>query len=331
MGTCRVAVVGDGGWGTALSLLLHERGAHVRIWSAFPDYVREVVTRRENRLYLPGVSLPHELEWTADPAEAVARADVVVLAVPSRYWRSVLERFRGLVPTRCRVLSVAKGLDPQNRERLSQVAWRLLDVGPVSVLSGPSLAPEVARGLPTAVTVASEDPEAARQLQRLFHGPRFRVYTSTDVIGVELGGALKNIIALAAGVCDGLNFGDNARAALITRGLAEMTRLGTVMGARRETFYGLSGMGDLVLTCTSPHSRNHQVGERLGRGESIGQIVSGMKQVAEGVTNAPIVWELAQGLGVDMPVTAEVCAVLEGRRRPLDAVRALMERDLKAE
>ena len=327
----RIAILGDGGWGTALGLLLVKQGAAVRMWGPFPDYIERLRRERENTLFLPGVPLPETLYWTADRAEAVAGAEVVILASPSKYYRSVLESFAGALPADCALLSVSKGLDAATRRRLSEVAGEVLGRTSVAVLSGPSLAGEVARGVPTAVVIACADRSRAHALQKIMASPQFRVYTSEDVVGVELGGALKNIMAIATGVSDGLGFGDNTRAALITRGLAEMTRLGLALGARLETFAGLSGLGDLIVTCTSRSSRNHMVGERLGRGETLDGIVGSMSQVAEGVTTCAIARALARERSVRTPITDEVHAVLHEGRRPAQAVETLMTRDARPE
>jgi glycerol-3-phosphate dehydrogenase (NAD(P)+) len=326
-----VAILGDGGWGTALGLHLLRQGHRVRVWGPFPDYVRQVRERGENVFYLPGVPLPPELAWVADRAEAVAGADVVVLAVPSKFFRDTVGRFAGLIPPGCAVVSVAKGLDPQTRRRMTETAESALGLKSVAALSGPSFAEEVARGVPTAVVVACADPGRAEKLQAAFNGPRFRVYTSDDVIGVELGGALKNVIAIAVGVCDGIGFGENTRAAVITRGLAEITRLGVALGAHAATFAGLSGIGDLVVTCTSRRSRNHTVGVRLGRGERLAAIVADMKQVAEGITNAAAARAVAQERQVAVPITEQICAVLHEGRDPHAAVEALLTREPRPE
>lgn len=327
----QVAVIGDGAWGTALALLLHEKGYRVTVWGPFPEYIETLRMKRENIRFLPGVNLPPEIDLTSSLPAALDQAQVCVLAVPTRYFRAVVTRMSGLVPSDCRVISVAKGLDPETFDRMSQVAETVLGLRHVAVLSGPSHAEEVARSIPTAVVVASPDPEINRFHQSLFATPRFRVYTSPDVVGVELGGALKNVIAIAVGVSDGLGFGDNTRAALMTRGLAEMTRLGCAMGAQATTFAGLSGMGDLIATCTSRHSRNRNAGERLGRGEPVKEILASTQQAVEGIWNCAAVWSLAQRYGVEMPVTGEVYAVVHEGKRPLDAMKSLMARDLKPE
>lgn len=323
--------MGDGGWGTALALVLHRNGHAVRVWGAFPDYTAETRHRGENFKFLPGVPLPPELGWTAAAGEALDQADAVVLAVPSRFFRASLERFAALLPASAMVLSVTKGLDPAERRRMTEVAESVLSRRPVAALSGPSLAAEVARGVPTAVTVACTEHRQAAAWQRLFSNAAFRVYTSDDVIGVELGGALKNIVAIAAGISDGIGFGDNSKAALVTRGLAEMTRLGRALGAHPATFAGLSGLGDLFVTCASRQSRNRGVGERLGRGESIAHILEGMEQVAEGVWTCEVARQLAEQHRVSVPIIEEVCAVIHRGRDPRAAVQALMTRELRHE
>ena len=327
----RITIVGDGGWGTALGLLLRQYGRDVTVWGPFADYVNEVRQRRENARFMPGVGLPPEIRWTADPAEACAGAGMAVLAVPSPFFADVCRRFCGVLPADVPVVSVTKGLDPATHRRMSAIAAAALGARRVAVLSGPSLAGEVARGLPTAVVAAAADEALAVQVQRLFSGPRFRVYTSTDPVGVELGGVVKNVIAIAAGVSDGLGFGDNTRAALITRRLAEMTRLACSLGARAETLSGLSCMGDLIVTCNSRQSRNRGVGERLGRGEKLGDILSGMRMVAEGVPNCRLVVDLAAEHGIDVPISAQVCAICHGGQDPQQALISLMGRESKPE
>jgi len=327
----QIAVIGDGGWGTALALSLDSAGHSVTVWSPFPEYLRDLQTHRENRLYLPGIPLPPGLRWTADPAAAVAEASVVVLAVPTQYFRATVRRFAGRIPACARIVSVAKGLDSETLDRMSRVAEIELHRESVAALSGPSLADEVARGIPTAVVIAAREARLARALQAVFNTPRLRVYTSDDVIGVELGGALKNVIALAVGASDGLGFGSNTRAALITRGLAEITRLGVALGAHSATFAGLSGLGDLIVTCTSALSRNHAVGERLGRGETLADILAGMKQVAEGVPNSRTALQLAQSAQVDTPILRAVHAVLFDGLSPRQAVTDLMGREARPE
>ncbi|HOE60144.1 MAG TPA: NAD(P)H-dependent glycerol-3-phosphate dehydrogenase [Kiritimatiellia bacterium] len=326
-----ITIIGDGGWGTAVGLLLNGYGHAVTLWGPFPEVVDEIRERRENTRFLPGIPLPETLRWTADAAEAVAGADVVILASPSKFLAQVCERFKGLIPADCLTVSLTKGLCETTHCRMSQLARTILGLRSIVVLSGPSHAEEVARRLPTAVVAASEEEELTRRVQQLFSGPAFRVYTSPDPLGVEIGGAVKNVIAIAVGVSDGLGFGDNSRAALITRGLAEITRFGTALGACPATFSGLSGAGDLIVTCTSRHSRNHMVGERLGRGERIQEILDSMKMVAEGVWNAKIIHALSRTHGVSMPITEVVHALCYEGLSARDAVEALMTREVKPE
>ncbi len=324
-------VIGDGGWGTALALILHRNGHSVRVWGPFPDYVAEIAARRENPRFLAGIPLPAEIAWTADPAAAVDGANLVVLATPSQFYAGVLQRFSPVWPSGALAVSVTKGLDRETHHRMSAVAESILGAGPVAALSGPSFAEEVAKGLPTAVVAACADPVLAARAQEAFTQAAFRVYTSDDVVGVELGGALKNVIAIAAGACDGLGLGINTKAALVTRGLAEMTRLGVALGAHPATFAGLSGTGDLMLTCFGRLSRNRSVGERLGRGEKAEDILRGMAQVAEGVTNCDNAAALAREAGVEMPIAEAVHAVVRGRMGPREAVAHLMGRDPRPE
>ena len=327
----RIAVIGDGGWGSALALVLHRNGHRVRVWGPFADYIARIREERENVKFLPGADLPPEIEWTADRSEAVDGADAAVLAVPSRFYREVVGSFAPHIPKSALVVSVTKGLDKDTGRRMTEVAQDFLAHGPVAALSGPSHAEEVARGIPTAVVIACADHDRAVALQKLFMNPAFRVYTSDDVVGVELGGALKNVIAIAAGASDGIGFGDNTKAALITRGLAEITRLGTALGAHPATFAGLSGMGDLVVTCASRYSRNRAVGERLGRGEKIEDILKSMEQVAEGVWTCSTALRLASEHQVDVPITEEVDAVICKGKDPRHAVQSLLSRDPKPE
>ncbi len=327
----KVAILGDGGWGTALAVMLVKQGVSVRLWGPFPEAIETMRAAGENKIYLPDIALPDSLELVSDRAAAVEGATVAVLAIPTRYFRSVLESFAALMPAEAALVSVAKGFDPQTNARMTELTRSILPAHDVAALSGPSHAEEVARGIPTAVVLASQTPAQAKRLQKLFMNPRFRVYTSDDVQGVELGGALKNVIAVAVGIADGLGFGDNTRAALITRGIAEITRLGEAMGSRGETFAGLSGIGDLIVTCTSRHSRNRAVGERLGQGESIAAIHNSMQQVAEGIWNCAIASKLARWHDVSTPIIDQVNRVVHDGTRPTDAVAALMEREPKAE
>jgi glycerol-3-phosphate dehydrogenase (NAD(P)+) len=307
-------------------MILSGNGNPVTIWGPFEEEIKAIRNAGENTVYLPGVKIPPAIQWTSNPADA-KEAELIVLVVPSRFVRSALETFKPHLRADALIVSATKGLDEKTHQRMSEVAREVLG-RKIAVLSGPSHAEEVARGVPTAVTVAGEN---AGIIQQAFLGKTFRVYTSDDVIGVELGGTLKNIIAVAAGILDGIGLGDNSKAALMTRGLAEITRLGVALGAKSETFYGLSGIGDLIVTCASRHSRNRSVGERLGKGEKLSDIMGGMKQVAEGIWNAKAARDLAGDLGIEMPITEEVCAVVEDGKDPRLALKDLMSRDPKAE
>ncbi len=326
----KVLVIGDGGWGTALALVLESNGHDVTIWGPFPEYTEQVQSTRENSSFLPGVPIPESIALTSD-INVAADADVAVLAVPTKYFTSIMEQFAGVLPASCSAVSVAKGLDRDSHQRMSQVASNILKLDAVAALSGPSHAEEVAKNIPTAVTIASPDAQQALDLQELFSSSTFRVYTSDDVTGIELGGALKNVIAVAVGVSDGMGFGDNTRAALITRGLSEMTRLGCALGAQASTFYGLSGMGDLIVTCTSQLSRNRSVGERIGKGESIEQLLGDMKQAVEGVWNCKSALELARKMKVDVPITEQVYAIVHENKNPSEAVQDLLSREIRPE
>jgi len=326
----KATVIGDGGWGTALALVLERNGHEVTVWGPFQDYLEEIKLFGENVTYLPGVKVPASIEWTHDHESAVKDADLVVLVVPSRFYKPVVESFKPFLSPDTLVVSATKGLDEQTHERMSEVAEEILG-HPVAVLSGPSHAEEVARGVPCAVAIAAADHAAAAQIQQFFVNDTFRVYTLDDVVGVELGGALKNVIAIAAGMGDGMGFGDNSKAALMTRGLAEITRLGIALGAKPETFSGLSGIGDLMVTCMSRHSRNRGVGERLGKGESLEEIMASMKMVAEGVWNCQAAKELAEQHGIPVPITEQVNAVVHEGKDPRQAVMDLMARTPKPE
>jgi glycerol-3-phosphate dehydrogenase (NAD(P)+) len=334
MSAPRVGVIGAGSWGTALAALLAKGGKDVTLWSFEEDVVRQIREAGENTTYLEGVHLPASLKATSSLEEAVASADFLVSVTPSQFVRSVMSRAATHLPAGAVVVSASKGIETSTQKRMDEVLTEVLGKGisdRFAVLSGPSFALEVARDEPTAVVAASALEAVAASVQTLFQTRLFRVYTNTDVVGVELGGALKNVIALAAGVTAGLGFGHNTLAALITRGLAEMTRLGVALGAQASTFAGLAGMGDLVLTCTGELSRNRTVGYRLGRGEALEAILGEMHAVAEGVKTTQAVHELAQKQGVEMPICEEVYRMLVERKRPEEALRSLMGRDPKPE
>jgi glycerol-3-phosphate dehydrogenase (NAD(P)+) len=324
-----VAVLGDGGWGTTLALHAHRLGHRVRLWSAFPAYARELARRRVNPKFLPGIRLPSGLAITGELAEAADGARLIIVAVPSQHLRSVAARLRGLPEPGAAVLSVAKGLELRTLKRMSQVLHEELGRAPLAVLSGPNIATEIATGHPASSVIASHDHALAVRLQHLLMSERFRVYTSTDVAGVELGGALKNPIAIAAGIGDGLGFGSNAKAALITRGIVEMARLGLAMGAREQTFWGLSGLGDLVTTCLS--GRNRWLGEQLGRGRALKAVLASTPMVIEGIETSKAAVALGRRRRVELPIIEQVHAILFRRRSPREALQSLMGRAGKAE
>ena len=324
-----IAVLGDGGWGTTLAIYLHRLGHRVTWWGAFPDDVKRLDRRRENAKFLPGIRIPRSIRITPDLSDAVCSAQIVVLAIPSQYLRAVVRRLKRQPLSDTAFVSVAKGIEPRTLKRMSQVVAEELGRVPLAVLSGPNIASEIARGYPASSVVASSNRALASRIQQLFMSDRLRLYTSTDVIGVELGGALKNPIAIASGIGDGLGFGANAKAALITRGVVEMARLGVAMGAKEETFRGLSGLGDLVTTCLS--GRNRWLGEQLGRGRSLKQVLASTPMVIEGVETARAAVRLGRRHRVELPVIEQVHAILFCRRPPKRALQALMLRAGKAE
>jgi len=330
----KIAVIGAGSWGTALADLLAKKGLPVTLWVYEADLAERMAQTRENDLYLAGRVLCERLTYTSDLQDVCRGRDVLVLVPPSQVMRRVMEQAVGAIAPGTLIVSASKGIENDTLMPMSDVLFSILPAEQqerIAFLSGPSFAREVAQEMPTAVVAASRSLEAAQDTQRLFSTETFRVYTNHDIIGVELGGALKNVIAVAAGVSDGLGFGYNTRAALITRGLAEMTRLGLAMGAEAGTFAGLAGMGDLVLTCTGELSRNRTVGIELGKGRSLEEILGGMRMVAEGVKTTLSAWQLACRLGVEMPITEQVYRILYEGKDPRVAVTELMLRELKHE
>ncbi|HEY2783988.1 MAG TPA: NAD(P)H-dependent glycerol-3-phosphate dehydrogenase [Fimbriiglobus sp.] len=326
-----ISVFGSGGWGTAVAVLLAQKpDISVRLWGARAGTVARLNESRENLSQLPGVTIPGTVRITAEPSEAADGADGWVTAIPTAFLRPTLERLRNAYRTGTPIVSLTKGIEHETFRRPSEIIADVLGASPVAVLSGPSHAEEVARGMPTSVAVASPDAATATWIQELFGTDRFRVYTNADLIGVELAGALKNVIGIAAGICDGLGFGDNAKAALLTRGLVEMTRFGVAHGADPATFAGLAGLGDLITTCYSPHGRNRRVGERLAKGEPLSAVTAG-PQVAEGVYTSQSVFDRTARMGVDTPIMAGVYDVLYRGRPPLEAVQALLARTQKRE
>ena len=327
----KISVIGDGGWGTANAMLLAGYGHDVTLWGAFPEYIEEMRRTRRNEKFLKGVTLPDNLNLESDRAKAVTGAEVVVLAPPSKYFTSVVEGFKGLITKDMLVVSITKGLCEKTNRRMTDLGAEILGTGPIVALAGPTHAEEVSRGIPTAIVAACTDAAKAKRVQEIWSGPKFRVYTSPDPVGVEIGGAVKNVLAISVGCSDGMGFGDNTRAALITRGLVEMKRFVLAYGGSEETLNGLAGIGDLIVTCTSVHSRNHSVGERLGKGERIEDILGSMQMVAEGVWNSKVVHEIAKKLGVEMPICEMVYALCYKGLSAKDAAKAVMERRLKAE
>jgi glycerol-3-phosphate dehydrogenase (NAD(P)+) len=329
----RLAVIGAGSWGTTAAVLGSRNADHVTLWARRPELAEALNRSGENPDYLPGRPLG-EVRATARFDEALDGADVIALAVPSHGFRAVLDDAAPFVPPAALLLSLAKGLEQGSLKRMTEVAAEVLPGRPegrIGVLTGPNIATEVAAGMPTASVVAMGDTSAAEEVQRLFMTDAFRVYTNPDVVGCEIAGVVKNVVALAAGIAQGLGVGDNARAALITRGLAELTRFGLALGGNPLSFLGLAGIGDIVVTCTSPRSRNRSVGEALGRGRPLADVLGEMTMVAEGVRSTAAVLDRAAAAGVEMPIAEQVQAVLDGVRTPADAVSSLMLREAKSE
>ena len=329
----KVAVFGAGSWGTAFATVLANAGNQVSVWARRESLCEVINTRHENAEYLPGIRLSEAITATHDPAEAADGAEAVVLAVPSQSLRDNLADWAGVLPTAVPLVSLMKGVELGTTMRMSEVIAELTGAGPerIAVVSGPNLAREIAEGQPAASVVACADEGTAARLQKLCHSPTFRPYTNNDVVGCELGGACKNVIALAVGMAVGLGFGDNARASVITRGLAEIARLGTALGADEHTFSGLAGLGDLVATCSSPLSRNRTFGEKLGQGMTVADIASGTRQVAEGVKSCASISELAHRHDVEMPIAEHVTKVVAGEMTPKDMLFSLVSRSAKSE
>jgi glycerol-3-phosphate dehydrogenase (NAD(P)+) len=324
----KVAVLGAGSWGTALAMVLAENGNAVTVWGRDAQTLEQIRASRRNERYLPGVELPGELQYDSNLDGAISDSGCVVMAIPSKAFRGVAEK---LANTKGTLVSVTKGIEYETGKTMCGVLRDCAPGAHVAALSGPTFAIEVARGLPTAIVAASDDETTSRTVQELFHRPKFRVYRSNDLLGVELGGALKNVIAIAAGVCDGLRLGDNAKASLLTRGIAEIRRLGVAAGAQPETFAGLSGLGDLTLTCFSRQSRNRDLGERAGRGESVDTLLAAGTKLAEGYPTARSAHFLAKRLGIPTPITDEVYAILYEGKSARQALGDLLNRESKAE
>lgn len=330
----RLAVIGGGSWGTALAIVLAPRFEEVRLWVYEADLAERMARTRVNDVFLPGFTLPPNIAPSSELQACITGADIVLSVMPSDHVRSLYGRMLPWLAPEMLFVSATKGIEQGSLKRMSEVIAEVVGqkfAPRVGVLSGPTFAREVARGEPAAVVISSQDAELARTIQRAFSGPAFRLYTNSDPVGVELGAALKNVIAIAAGVCAGLGLGANTLAALVTRGLAEITRLAVAAGGHARTLAGLAGLGDLVLTCHGELSRNRTVGFELGRGRRLEDILAGMRMVAEGVHTTYAAVELAARLGVDMPITSQMHAVLRGEKSPTDSLRELMERSLKEE
>lgn len=329
-----VGVLGAGSWGTALALLLHNNGQKVSLWEFDGDLARKLHETRENKTFLPGVAIPPDIQISSDLKMVAAEKEILLMVVPSHVFREVCGHISKLNVKDAILVSCSKGIENETLLRMSEIFQEVLpDISAerIVVFAGPSHAEEVGRGIPTVVTAASSGREACHRIQDIFMSPVFRVYSSEDVVGVELGAALKNVIAIAAGIIDGVGFGDNTKAALLTRGMAEITRLGVAMGANPLTFTGLSGIGDLIVTCTSRHSRNRHVGEEIGKGKTLKQVLDSMVMVAEGVRTTRSVYDLAGQYDIDMPISREVYRVLFENKDPKKAVYDLMTRDPKEE
>ncbi len=327
----RIAILGDGGWGTTLAILLSKKGYPVTLWGAFIDYTKTMIKTRYNPKFLPGIKIPRQIKITSDIKSAVADKEIIVLAIPSQYTRLILKKIVGSFVKKTIFLSVTKGLEISSSKRMSEIIQAELGSVKLAVLSGPTIASEVAKEVPTAAVVASANKQIRKTIQAVFSTKRFRVYTNPDMIGVELAGSLKNVIAIACGVSDGLGFGTNTKAAILTRGVAEISRLGKEMGAKLETFSGISGLGDLVTTCISSQSRNRSVGELIGKGKSLKKIYRNMQMVAEGVPTAKSAYALSLKYNIDMPIIKEVYLLLYKNKSPRRAVNDLMTRRSKEE
>lgn len=327
----KVGIIGAGSFGTAVGILLSNKEYEVRIWDRKKELINEINTCRENRRYLPGIKVPDSLVGEDNIRKAVCNADAVIMAVPSSAVRGMCMELTDIIKENQVLISLVKGIENGTFKRMSQIMEEFYPCNPIGVLSGPSHAEEVSRNIPTTVVSSSKSLETAEFIQDLFITSEFRVYTNLDIIGVELGGAVKNIIALAAGVSDGLEYGDNTKAAIMTRGIAEIARLGVVLGAQPQTFAGLSGIGDLIVTCTSMHSRNRRAGILIGKGKTVEEALEEVKMVVEGVNTTKSVYELANKINIEMPITSELYKILYEKKPAKDAVLELMLRDKRHE
>jgi len=327
----KVSIIGDGGWGTTLAIHLSRKKYPVMLWGAFPANIAQIAQKRENKKFLPGYKIPSQVRLTSDIDEAIEFGDLVVLSVPSEYLTGTLKKIQETSYKGKVFVSVVKGVHPGSFKRMSEIIHDHLPHVPLVVLSGPTIALEVAAGIPTTAVAACGNEKLAVSIQKVFNSDTFRIYTNTDVVGVEIGGSVKNVIALACGICDGLKLGTNTKAAILTRGLTEITRLGMALGGRKETFYGLAGLGDLATTCFSPNSRNRTVGEALGRGQKIKDVLGRMNAVAEGVITARAVYHLARKKKIPMPIVTEVYRIIYANKSAQSAMKDLMGRSLKSE
>lgn len=329
----KLTILGDGAWGTTLAILLSKNGHEVTVWSAFPDYLDVLSKERENKIYLKGIKIPSSIVFEKDLGKAIEFGEYIVFSIPSKFFRDVAKKIKKEnVSLKGKVfINVAKGLEQKTLKRMTEILKEELGNVQTAVLSGPTIAVEVARELPALVVAASKKHSIAKKIQDIFSNEYFRVYTSTDIIGVELGGPLKNIIAVVAGISDGLGFGSNTKAAILSRGIVEIQRLGEKMGAKRKTFYGLAGLGDLSTTCISPESRNRTLGEKIAKGQKLEEIVNSTSSIIEGATTAEVVYQLSKKYKVDMPIVSSVYQVLYKNKAPKDALADMMKRKRKPE
>ncbi|GMX58434.1 MAG: NAD(P)H-dependent glycerol-3-phosphate dehydrogenase [Candidatus Microsyncoccus archaeolyticus] len=328
-----IAILGDGAWGTTLAILLSENGHNVSIWSAFPEHLKELDKKRENKKYLSGIKISKDVVFEKDLNKVINNSDWVIFAIPSKFFREVAQKVKETnVSLKGKVfINVAKGLEQKTLKRMTEILKDELGNVSVAVLSGPTIAIEVAKKMPAIVVAASKDKKIAKKMQEMFSNDYFRVYTSSDVVGVEISGPLKNIIAVVAGISDGLGFGANTKAAILTRGIVEIQRLGQKLGAKRKTFSGIAGLGDLSTTCISPESRNRTFGERIAKGESLDKILKTTDGIIEGVTTSEAVYQLSKKYKVDMPLVERVYQMIYENKKPKEAVKELMQRKKKAE
>ncbi|MDD4409289.1 MAG: NAD(P)-dependent glycerol-3-phosphate dehydrogenase [Candidatus Pacebacteria bacterium] len=329
----KIAVLGDGAWATTLAGVASKNGHDVMVWSVFPDYLDELDRMRENKVYMPGISIPQGVVFEKDLSKVISGSDIIIFAIPSKFFRAVAKAIKDLhLPLKGKIfVNVAKGIEQKTLKRMTEVIKEELGNVKTAVFSGPTIASEVARGLPALIVASAKEKDDAKRIQEIFSNEYFRVYTSTDVLGVEMGGPLKNIIAVVAGISDGVGFGSNAKAAILTRGIVEIQRLGSAMGAKKKTFTGLAGLGDLSTTCISPESRNRGFGERIGKGEKMEDIVKKSNAIIEGATTTEAIYQMSKKYGVEMPITEQVYKILYENKDPKKAIFELMTRERKAE